>query len=194
MSESSIRGKSYELKIAKITRQKLRLEVKRDTRSGAGDWHKEDLRDRYNEVPLAIECKNQEMLKPKEWWRDADAKASFGQMPAVVFPMETEDLVLMRYTDVLQLIREVMDYRAEIADLRRPPISQPMVPVAKSVQDTVDQLERVAAQQVGKCREGHITDAYDRCMSKGCKYSRGYRPPKQSANGGKSVKARNNDQ
>lgn len=194
MSESSERGKSYELKIAKITRQKLRLEVKRDGRSGAGDLHKEDLRDRYNEIPLAVECKNQETLKIKEWWRDADDKSSFGQMPAVVFPMETEDLVTMRYTDLLQLLREMMDYKEEVADLRKPPRlitsdnapveinpkSEKSVIITKTAAEAAEQVQRVAAKRTTRlCAGGHIADENGYCMQKGCKFRRGYKRPKE---------------
>lgn len=196
MSESSDRGKNYEIKIAKLTSKKLRLEVKRDGRSGAGEFHKEDLRDRYNEIPLAIECKNQETMNLKGWWRDADAKASFGQMPAVVFPMDTEDLVVLRYTDVLQLIREMMDYKEEAADLRKPvsrslihdsvmEVHQHLSPslppgIAKTAEEVAAQIERIAENRTAvTCRDGHIANEYHQCMQKGCKYSRGYKAPKE---------------
>lgn len=202
MSTSSERGKTYEIKIRKITERKLRLEVARDSRSGAGWVHKADIRDRYNEIPLSIEIKDQETLKPKEWFRDAADKASFNQMPAVVFPMDTEDLVLMRYTDVLQLIREMMDYKEEIADLRNPAqmpsgkrdwqgqgdragddpgdnfsVAKPI----KTAAQAAEQIQRVAAKRTTLlCPAGHIADESRRCQWKGCKYNRTYKAKKEA--------------
>lgn len=125
MSEASDRGKSYELKIQKTTSRILKLEVKRDPRSGGGDWHKEDIRDRYGELPISVEIKNQEALKLKEWWRDANDKASVGQAPIVVFPMDSEDLCIMRYTDLLNIVKEMFDWRLTAEDLQKP-IALPM--------------------------------------------------------------------
>lgn len=197
MSEASERGKAYEQKISKITAKKLRLEMMRDSRSGAGWVHKEDIRDRYNEIPLAIEIKDHETLKPKEWWRDADQKASFGQSPVVVFPMETEDLCIMRYTDLLQIIREMMDYKEEVADLRKPLPPASLIhdsvsevhqhlgpslsaPIARTAEEVAAQVQRVAERRTQHtCREGHLADDYGMCMQKGCKYSRGYKAKKE---------------
>lgn len=78
MSDASVRGKSFELHVRKITNRLSGLDVKRDKQSGTG-VHKQDIRDRYNELPIFIECKDQKTLKPKEWWRIADGESSVGQ-------------------------------------------------------------------------------------------------------------------
>lgn len=123
MSEAFDRGRAFENKVQKITRQKLHMDIKRDRQSGAG-IHKADVRDRYNELPIFIECKDHQTIKPKEWWREADAKSSYGQAPVVVFPDNEEVLCVMRYTDLLQLVKEIADWKETAEDLREP---EPMI-------------------------------------------------------------------
>lgn len=183
MSEAYDRGKTFEMMVAKLTTKKLHLESKRDSRSGAG-LHKQDIRDRYNLLPLFIECKDHETIKPKAWWREANGKASYGQAPVVVFPDETEVLCVMRYTDLLQFIKEAADWKEEADDLRQPvPVPNPQwkpsrletQPGSVRIKPDIEPLiEKKVQQGVKTCREGHITDDYGYCMQKGCKYSRGY--------------------
>jgi len=79
MSVSSERGRDFELKVRNITKRILKIELGRDPQSGSG-IRKADIRPRFlTELPLFIECKDHETIKPKEWWRDADGKSSFGQ-------------------------------------------------------------------------------------------------------------------
>lgn len=182
MSESSERGRAYELKIEKVTRRKLHLEVKRDSRSGAGDLHKQDVRDRYNELPICIEVKNQETLKIKEWWRDADAKASFNQAAIVVFPMDEEDLAIIRYTDLLQIIKELFDWRETAEDLQQP-VSVLDKPKKHTLEEAkaeansmaVEATERkVEREELKTCPNHHIIARGNKCQWKGCKFSTTY--------------------
>lgn len=187
MSDSSIRGKSYELKIQKIVTKKLHIETKRDSRSGAG-LHKQDVRDRYNLLPIFIECKDRETLNVKAAWREADGKSSYGQAPIVVFPDDSEDLCVMRFTDLLNFIKEAADWKETAEDLQQPndsAILHQAIPVKSigggmAVVDTDREIKTVIENKQGAKfdKEGHIVDDYGYCNQKGCKYSRGYRPKK----------------
>lgn len=178
MSESSVRGKSFEMKVRKIMSSKLQLEIKRDKQSGAG-IHKQDIRDRYNDLPLFIECKDHETIKPKAWWREADAKSNYGQAPVVVFPDAEEVLCVMRFSDLLNIVRESMDWKDTADDLRQPiePAILRKTPL-ESLHDLNESIEQKKAAGAKECRNGHIADEYGYCMQLTCKYSRGYRPPK----------------
>lgn len=146
-NESNQRGLDFERRIEKVTRRLLRLDIKRDRQSGAG-LNKADIRDRYRQMPIFIECKDQATLKLKEWWREANGKAVVGQSAVVVFPLETEDLAVIRYSDLLQLIREGMDWR--------------------------ESLERSRKTNKGQCPNGHLLVG-EYCLWKGCQYGRGAR-------------------
>lgn len=170
MSDAYDKGKAFEVTVRKLTKQKLKLDVKRDSMSGAG-LHKQDIRDRYDELPIFIECKDQKTLKPKEWWRTADGKASMGQAPVVVFPDNEEVLCVMRYADLLQFIQEAKDWEQSAEDMR----STPILINAANVAEVVAVKVKGGAKT---CRDGHISDDYGYCNIKGCKYSRGYKKPK----------------
>ena len=186
MSDSSQRGKLFELKVAKILRSKLGARVTRDKRSGA-DINKSDISDYYQDIPLHLELKDQETLKPKEWFRQASDAASFSQAPVVVFAADEEVLSIIRFSDLVNFVREIADQKAEIDDLRAPVRYQVTVPPGEpavvssgdkfkvDIKPIVDKkIERGATT----CREGHLSDEFGYCMQKGCKYSRGYKKPK----------------
>lgn len=175
MSESSRRGRDFEIKVQNLTSRILKLVVKRDKQSGSG-LHKQDVRDQYNQVPLFIECKDQETLKPKEWWRVANAKASYGQAPVVVFPDNEEILCVMRYSDLLNFIAEGNDWHETAESERRNGVG--VTRHAMSNAEIAEAIERKKAGSVKQCKNGHIADEYGYCNTKGCKYSRGYKPPK----------------
>lgn len=198
MSEAFDRGRAFEMRVQKITRQKLHLDVRRDKQSGAG-IHKADVRDRYNELPIFIECKDHETIKPKAWWREADAKSSYGQAPVVVFPDNEEVLCVMRYTDLLQLVKEIADWKETAEDLREP-VEIPkddtyklsnfgaadgaevtLADGAKAIvikQKLQPAIEKKLERGQQQCRNGHLADQWGYCQQLDCKYSRGYRPPK----------------
>lgn len=119
MSESSDRGKHFELKVASVLRKKLGAKVSRDRRSGAGT-NRADISDYYQQIPLHLELKDQETLKVKEWFRQADDAASFTQAPTVVFAMDEEVLCCLRFSDLVNFLVEIADQKAEIDDLRSP--------------------------------------------------------------------------
>lgn len=180
MSKSSERGRAFEVKVQKITRQKLHIDVKRDSRSGAG-LHKQDVRDRYNELPVFIECKDHETIKPKAWWREANAKASYGQAPIVVFPDDEEVLCVMRYTDLLQFIKEAADWKEIADDMRNTPAPAPVkrkVSEEEKVKNITENVQPVVDDKVSRggnvCRAGHLADEHGYCMQKDCQYRRGY--------------------
>lgn len=193
MSEAFDKGRDYERKISKITSKKLNFHVKRDSKSGGGSTHKADIRDRYGEIPLFIECKNQATLKLKEWWADADAKSNFGQSPVVVFPYETnsglEDLACIRYTDLLNLVAEMIDWKETAEDYRTNGIIEQSPIRANDENESVPEPIKQAHEFVEKakesksktsnCRNGHIADNYGYCLQQDCKFSRGYKPPKK---------------
>lgn len=165
MSEAFDRGRDYERHIRKITSSVLKIDVKRDSKSGAG-IHKQDIRDQFNLLPIFIECKDQNALSVKAEWRVTDQKSGHGQAPLVVFPDAEEDLCVIRYTDLLQFIREAWDFRDMAENLRSPEAeSETAVPLPRA--------------KTGCCANGHLlTDEFGYCMGKKCKFSRGYKPPK----------------
>lgn len=204
MSEASDRGKQYEIRIQKITARTLGLEVKRDPRSGGGDWHKEDIRDRYGTLPLSIEVKNQATIKLKEWWKDARDKASMGQAAVVVFPADAEDLCIMRYSDLLNIVKEMFDWR-ETAEAHTAPrnstdpyrfakvagenaaevfdavINSPHV--IKTKEEAVASAMAAVAKIDGLryCPNGHVVpEGRARCMGKNCQYSATFKKPKEN--------------
>lgn len=184
MSLSSDRGRNFELKVARILRSKLGAKVTRDSRSGAGT-NKSDISDYYQQIPLHMELKDQETIKAKEWFRQADASASFAQAATVVFNADEEVLAIIRFSDLVNFLVEIADQKAEIDDLRLPvPARQPGVP--KDLDKEAKRIEKVVAKHTEQkikrgaftCRAGHIADDYGYCMQLNCKYSRGYKPPK----------------
>lgn len=186
MSKSSERGLAFERLVRKITSRKLRLDIKRDKQSGAG-IHKQDVRDRFDELPIFIECKDHATIKPKEWWRDADAKSGYGQAPVVVFPDNEEVLCVMRYSDVLELIKEARDWRETADNLRKPPeVTVHPSKLSKATKKSLDNVASAILNDIDSraprlCRDGHITDSFGYCMHKGCRYARGYKAPKVKA-------------
>ena len=190
MSDSSQRGKTLELEVAKILRKKLNARVLRDSRSGAG-VNKQDIRDYYNDIPFSIECKDQETIKVKEWFRQAVDAASFTQVPTLVFRADEEILATVRFSDLVNLAVEIADQKAEIDDLRKPTEGY-TADHHYAVHVDEDVKAKSAITMIsGKLQEfarvkpaakfdanGHITDDYGYCNQKGCKYSRGYKAPK----------------
>ena len=201
MSEAFDRGRSFENKVRKIMSSKLQLNIKRDKQSGAG-IHKQDIRDQYGQLPLFIECKDHKTTKLKEWWREADGKSNYGQAPVVVFPDNEEVLCVMRFEDLLNIVRESMDWQKSSEEYRtgidpaKPGDDRSVEVVTRFERgkgskvilvdgrdplariDLTEPVEQKKASGAKTCRNGHIADQYGYCMQKDCKYSRGYRPPK----------------
>lgn len=189
MSLSSERGKTFELKVAAMIRHKLDAGARRDSRSGA-NWHRQA--DIFTSLPLHIECKDQETLKPKEWYRDAASAASFNQTPVVVFHSDEEVMAMLRFDDLLNLFVEIADLKAEIEDLKKPLSPEDAIDQAiavnrahkaafpKTVDEVKEQVEQLPPRPMKRtCPEGHFVDEYGKCIFKGCKFSRGYKAKKE---------------
>jgi hypothetical protein len=182
MSKSYDKGKSLEIRVAKLFRSKLGVQIERDKRSGAGSINKNDLSDWFREIPLAVEVKNHKIVKIKEWFRQAEGNASKGQAPTVVFNMDDEEiLACLRFSDLLDFLVELKQQKAEIDDLRKP------VKVIDEFEITDIGFSPLNGIEVNgdikkshkECRMGHLSDEYGYCQQQSCKFSRGYRPPKK---------------
>jgi hypothetical protein len=184
MSEAYDKGRDYERLIAKLISKKLNIRLSRDTKSGAGDTNKADLNN-YRSVlpiPFSIEAKNQITTKPKEWYRQSKNAAATLEIPLVIFKDELNNLCLIELDDLLNIVKEVADLRAEIDALRKP---LTVIDEAELIDIT---LMRDGSTQLGlggikrshhECRNGHLSDDYGYCQILTCKYSRSYRPPKK---------------
>lgn len=174
MSESSIKGKSLELKIAKTLRSKLGVKVARDKQSGAG-INKSDISDYWREIPLFIEAKNHKTIKIKEFFKQAKAGASMGQIPTVVFNVDDEEvLACLPFDDLVNLLVEIQDYKKEVEMLR--------APLTVHIDMTEPDRNGLTAdfkKDVKLCRAGHMSDIYGYCMQIDCKFSRGYKASKK---------------
>lgn len=183
MSESSERGKQFELKVARIIRSKLGARVQRDRRSGAGT-NRSDITNYYNDIPLHLELKDHETIKVKEWFRQADQSSSFNQTPTLVFACDEEILATLRLSDLVNFVKEIADQKAEIDDLRAPSTFNVVTDAGKTVAKVhaSPNIQPVVEKKIERgattCREGHLADDYGYCNIITCKYSRGYRKPK----------------
>jgi len=119
MSAMSQRGSKFELQIASCLRKKLGAKVTRDKQSGAG-VNKADISDYYQTIPFHIEAKDHERINIKDWMRQAINSASGSQKPTLVFKMDDEVIAALRFSDLIDLTKEVQDLQAIIADLRQP--------------------------------------------------------------------------
>ena len=169
------KGKTLELRVAKILRSKLGARIERDKRSGAG-VNRADITDYFNDLPLHVEVKNQQTVNIKEWYRQADAAASFTKAPTVVFAMDEEILACLRFSDLVNFLVEIADNRAEIDDLKQPVIYEAQKP--NIIKLDVNKLPKNTTTTGKVCKAGHIADSYGFCLIKGCKFSRGYKAKK----------------
>lgn len=170
MSESSEKGRSLEEQVAKLLRKKLGVQVSRDKRSGAGSHQKMDISDWFKDVPLDIEVKNHKTIKLPEWMRQSKAGASVGQIPTVVFALDGDVIAALPFADVVDMMAELNQLRAEVASLRAP-----VVPAG---------LPEVAAVKVARgeptCRNLHLlSPGATKCLAKGCPYSSSYKAKKE---------------
>ena len=183
MQNSYSKGKSFELKVASLLRKKLKIAVQRDRRSGAG-INKSDISDYWNQLPLHLELKDQETIKIKEWFRQADHSSSFNKAPTVVFQADEEILATLRLSDLVNFLVEIADLRAENDDLRMP-INQTFNPphtdkvVKVDLKKVVEKKKSDPYQTYTTCRAGHLADDYGFCMQLDCKFSRGYKAKKK---------------
>lgn len=182
------KGKNFEQKVASLLRSKLKIAVQRDRRSGAG-YNKSDISDYWNQLPLHLEIKDQETIKIKEFFRQADQAASFSKAPTVVFSADSEILACLRFSDLLNFLIEITDLKAENDDLRSPLVNRTLQekPVISKLDFTSDKIKPVIEKKIQRgsytCRAGHLSDEWGYCMQLDCKFSRGYKAKKKS--GGK---------
>ncbi len=196
------KGKAFEQKVAAMVRRKADGTAKRDSRSGA-NWHRRS--DIFTNLPLHIEVKDHETLRPKDWFREASSAASFNQTPVVVFHSDEEVMAMLRFDDLLNLFVEIADLKAEVEDLSKPTqgddfdinfgvadaieIGRTQLKVndgqlggefPKTADEVKKQVEQLPPRPVKRtCPEGHFVDEYGKCIFKGCKYSRGYKAKKE---------------
>ena len=184
MSESFDKGRDFEREVAAIIRRKIDKGAKRDSKSGAL-WNRK--RDIFTALPISIECKHHETIKIREFYRQAEAAASHGELPAAVFPIDGKPVATVPFDGLINLYVEIDQLRNEVADLREP-ISTSTV--KKRALDGVarDETEKMVADATEKkvasggfrtCRNGHIVSDGTKCMWKGCQYSRTYKKKKE---------------
>lgn len=178
-----IKGKSFEQQVASMIRKKADHMAKRNAGSHA-NWHRRS--DVFTELPIHVECKDQETIKIKEWFRQADDASSFNQVPTVVFQADENVLCTLKFNDLLDLFVQVADLQAENEDLRQPLVQSAVLETASTstVQNTSAEIAPVVEKKIERgnttCRAGHLADLWGYCQQKDCKFSRGYKPPKKA--------------
>ncbi len=186
------KGKLFEQKVATMIRRKVDPGAKRNNGSHA-NWNRRS--DIFTNLPFHVEAKDHETLKPKEWFRQAEAAASYTQTPIVAFQMENDVMAMLRFDDVLNFLVEIADLKLELEDLRKPVTTATVPPVEVHIngvkladptiivtkEDAEKAVKKLPKRKTTLCRAGHITDDYGYCMQVSCKYSRGYKPPKKKA-------------
>jgi hypothetical protein len=184
------RGKAFEQKVAKMIRLKIDKNAKRNPGSHA-NWNRRS--DVYSELPIHLEAKDHEIVKIKEWYRQAEG-AAFGKTPVVAWQMDNEVMATLRLEDLLDLFVEIADQKLEIEDLRKP--SKVTIDVAEGEDSMAVEVytkdgrvddwatrgrftDGTLKKEVKLCKAGHVcTPGRDTCMTKGCVYSSTYVKPK----------------
>lgn len=167
MSQASERGRNFEERIAKTIRKILKIDIKRDGRSGAG-VNKSDLMDWYLAFPFHVELKDHESISVKEWYRQAKQHGTAQRPAAMFFAMGEDNLAVLSVEELLHLIKRTWDLETEIAELRKP--------VNRFETNEEGQTVDVSASE---CRNGHIIASGGKCLQPDCPFSHGYRPPKE---------------
>lgn len=110
VSESSDQGRDYESHIASQIRHYLKVPAFRDKKSG-GHWtQRSDIR---TQLPFHFEAKHQKTIKVKEWFRQADNASPGLATPVVIFKADEFDLCVLKFRDLLNLIKENRDYERQ---------------------------------------------------------------------------------
>lgn len=182
MSVSSKRGADFEREIAAIIRKKTKMLAVRDKKSGAL-WNRRS--DVFTDLPIHIEAKDQETIKVKEWFRQADAAASYAELATLVFRADEFILATVEFHKLIDLFVELADLRAQVEDLRQPvtgldPFPKPNTSPSTDWKDAVEKVvDKKKSSSAKLCRAGHLSDDWGYCMQLNCKYSRGYKAPKK---------------
>ena len=102
-----------------------------------------------------------------------------------MFRSDGDVLATLRFDDLLNFLRENKDLQKHVEMLRTPnafDVINGAGEVVDTVQasPTVDQLTKDKIERGAKhCRNNHLSDEYGYCNIVDCKYSRGYRKPKE---------------
>lgn len=119
MSDASARGKDLETRVAREVRRIMKVPAARDPRSGGG-WYKQDIR-----IPgfdFALECKNQQTIKLRDWWEQTTTVCPVYKTPMLVIaPDEYTELAVVKLQDILGLLKQIEDDRLTITELRSKP-------------------------------------------------------------------------
>lgn len=106
------KGRKFELKVAKLIREKVDKDCKRMFRSGAVAHFPEDI---YTKLPLHIECKNQETVRFWQWWEETTSRNRFGKEPVLVLTSNHRPIVaVVNIEYLLNLLKIEQDYLSEI--------------------------------------------------------------------------------
>lgn len=102
------KGTRLEKYVASRLRSVLKVDAKRMPMSGAIEGFKSDI---FTDLPIAIECKNQECWNIPEWWEQAETQAPLGRMPILVISRNyaKEPLAVLRFEDLLTFMDYSMD-------------------------------------------------------------------------------------
>ena len=190
MGEAYNKGKAYEMHVSKLIRRKADKGSMRNRSSHTGGTRRADI---FTDLPIHVEAKHHESVRIKEWMEQAEAASNFGQTAVVAFRIDEHDYACLNFNDLLDLFVQIADQQLEIEDLRAPIVADTKVDVMIAetrkartdigeIKDGVEKLveKKKADTKTYSCRAGHISDEYGYCMQKGCKYTRGYKPPKKA--------------
>lgn len=108
MKAKSAKAKGHRLEL--WTASELRkhgIEAKAMPGSGAFTHFKSDI---YANIPYSFECKNQEVAKPWEWYRQAQADAGQSKKPVVIFSRNhSQPMALLSAEHLIAMIGELED-------------------------------------------------------------------------------------
>lgn len=188
MAEAYDKGRAFEMEVAKAIRRKAGDKGAMRNKGSHANWNRRS--DIFTNLPIHVEAKHHENIRPKEWFSQADAARSFNEVPVVAFNMDGEIMAMLRFDDLLNLYAEIADYRAEIEDLRAP-VEVPAEPIirkrvtATQTREEAEKLakaataRKVATEPMKMCKNGHIVSNGGKCMWKGCKYGIAAGKPKK---------------
>ena len=99
------KGKLLEKLVAQRLKEVLAeygIDAKVMPMSGAISGFKSDI---FTNLPVNIECKNQERVSLWEWWEQAENQTSIGRFPTLVISRnyQKEPLAVLRFEDLLTL-------------------------------------------------------------------------------------------
>lgn len=116
MSLSSVRGKSFEQRVAKQIRRQLGEKAFRDPSSGAKQF-KADIR--IPTVDIHIEAKSQETIKLREWWEQTTESCPTYKMPMLLIDLNGyQEVAVMRFEDILGMLLTIKEDTKKLGDLQ----------------------------------------------------------------------------